>query len=33
VVADLPALAPEDPSWDRWDPWLARERDQDEDDA
>jgi hypothetical protein len=28
-VADLsalPALAPEDPSWDRYSPWLARER-------
>jgi hypothetical protein len=20
-----PALAPEDPSWERWNPWLARE--------
>ena len=33
VLADLPALPPDDPSWDRWDPWLARERDPDEDDA
>ncbi|HEU4430953.1 MAG TPA: hypothetical protein VFT98_19495 [Myxococcota bacterium] len=22
----LPALAPDDPSWDEWSPWLARER-------
>jgi len=22
-----PALAPDDPSWDRWNPWLARESD------
>ncbi len=21
-----PALAPDDPSWDEWNPWLARER-------
>ena len=33
VLADLPAVPPEDPSWDRWNPWLARERDFDEDDA
>jgi hypothetical protein len=26
------ALAPEDPAWDSWNPWLARERAQDEDD-
>jgi len=26
-----PALAPDDPGWERWDPWLARERDPDED--
>ena len=26
------ALAPEDPAWDGWNPWLARERLQDEDD-
>lgn len=26
-----PALAPDDPSWDRWNPWLARESDSDED--
>ena len=32
VVAGAPALAPDDPAWDRWDPWLARERDPDEDD-
>jgi len=28
---DAPALAPDDPSWDVWDPWLARERDPDVD--
>jgi hypothetical protein len=28
-----PALAPDDPSWDRWDAWRARERETvDEDD-
>lgn len=26
VVADVPALDPEDPEWERWDPWRARER-------
>jgi hypothetical protein len=26
-----PALAPDDESWDRWDPWLAREREPDAD--
>jgi hypothetical protein len=31
VVADAPALPPDDPCWDRWDPWLARERDPDDD--
>jgi len=25
--ADAPALAPDDPSWEAWNPWLARERD------
>jgi hypothetical protein len=24
-VADAPALAPDDPAWDQWNPWLARE--------
>ena len=33
VVADLPSLPPDDPSWDRWNPWLAREHDVDEEDA
>ena len=32
LVQDLPALAPDDPEWDIWNPWLARERDPDEDD-
>jgi amino acid transporter len=27
-----PALAPDDPSWDRWNPWLAREGDPDDED-
>jgi hypothetical protein len=26
-------LDPDDPAWDRWNPWLALERDADEDDA
>jgi len=26
AASELPALAPEDPSWDEWSPWLARER-------
>jgi hypothetical protein len=24
---DAPGLAPDDPGWDAWNPWLARERD------
>jgi hypothetical protein len=28
-----PALAPDDEAWERWNPWLARERDPVEDDA
>jgi hypothetical protein len=27
VDADAPALDSDDPTWDLWDPWLARERD------
>jgi hypothetical protein len=27
------ALDPDDPAWDRWDPWLAREREPLADDA
>ena len=30
VDANAPALDADDPSWDRWNPWLARERDEDE---
>lgn len=30
ITPDAPSLPPDDPSWDRWDPWLARERDDDE---
>jgi hypothetical protein len=26
IVPDAPCLAPDDPAWDLWDPWLARER-------
>lgn len=26
VDPDAPALAPDDPAWDAWNPWLARER-------
>lgn len=32
VTPGLPALATDDPEWDSWNPWLARERDPDEDD-
>jgi hypothetical protein len=32
VVPSATALAPDDPSWDRWNPWLARERDDEEED-
>ena len=28
-IADAPALAPDDPEWERWDAWRARERDAD----
>ncbi len=34
--ADAPvteAPPPDDPSWDDWNPWLARERDPDEDES
>jgi len=27
VDPDAPALPEDDPAWDRWDPWWARERD------
>jgi hypothetical protein len=30
VVRDAPALAPDDPAWERWDAWRARERDPEE---
>lgn len=34
VDPDAPALDADDPDWDLWNPWLARERDPgDEDDA
>jgi len=26
IDPDAPALAPDDPAWDDWNPWLARER-------
>lgn len=28
VIPDAPALAADDPDWERWDAWLARERDE-----
>jgi hypothetical protein len=31
VDESAPALDPDDPSWDRWNPWLARERGEFED--
>jgi hypothetical protein len=34
VDPDAPALAADDPAWERWNPWLAREREeQEEEDA
>jgi hypothetical protein len=30
VLDGLPALPPDDPGWDRWNPWLARERGEDD---
>lgn len=30
VDPDAPALDADDPEWDRWNPWLARERDASE---
>lgn len=33
VDPDAPALASDDEAWERWNPWLARERDPVEDDA
>ena len=30
IDPSAPALEPDDPSWDRWNPWLARERDETE---
>jgi hypothetical protein len=32
ILEHPPAPQPDDPSWDRWNPWLARERDDEEDD-
>jgi hypothetical protein len=31
VIADAPALAADDPSWEQWNPWLAREEERDPD--
>jgi hypothetical protein len=28
ILADAPALAPDDADWERWDAWRARERDE-----
>jgi len=33
VDPDAPALASDDEAWERWNPWLAREREPGEDDA
>jgi len=30
VDASAPAMADDDPTWERWNPWLAREREADE---
>jgi len=30
---EAPALAADDPSWDAWNPWLAHERDAEDDEA
>ena len=30
---DAPALSPDDPGWDAWDPWRAREREPSDDDG
>lgn len=30
VDPEAPQLAPDDPDWERWNPWLARERDESE---
>ena len=30
VGPGAPQLAPDDPDWERWNPWLARERDESE---
>jgi hypothetical protein len=32
IEVDAPSLSPDDPEWERWDPWLARERDEDDED-
>ena len=32
VHPHAPALSPDDPSWNRWNPWLAREREDEEED-
>jgi len=31
IDPDAPALAEDDPAWDRWNPWLAREQEETED--
>lgn len=33
VLEDAPALPPDDPGWNDWNPWLARERADDPEDA
>jgi hypothetical protein len=33
IDPEAKALPADDPAWERWDPWLAREREDDEGDA
>jgi len=33
VEPDAPVLDPDDPGWERWNPWLAREREEGEKEA
>jgi hypothetical protein len=33
ILPDAPALAADDPEWERWDAWRARERDPADDEA
>jgi hypothetical protein len=33
VLENAPALSPDDPSWERWDPWLAREHPEEDEEG